>query len=127
MCVGPSNVPIAANNFTSPAPVAPITWPGSISRRPIAHPASAIGDRKSTRLNSSHGYISYAVFCLKQKHDDGHLLEERIRNDLEHDDPDDLTHDDERGRRRDREHLEAAARRRRLRVSLVPLVVRWRF
>src|SRR5438552_17496443 len=40
-CVGPSNVPIAANNFTSPAPVAPITWPGSISRRPIAHPASA--------------------------------------------------------------------------------------
>src|SRR2546429_3156503 len=30
--------------------------------------ASAIGkDRKSTRLNSSHGYISYAVFCLKKK------------------------------------------------------------
>src|SRR2546429_5701333 len=31
---------------------------------------SAIGrpkDRKSTRLNSSHGYISYAVFCLKKK------------------------------------------------------------
>src|SRR5687768_18126276 len=25
----------------------------------------ALGDRKSTRLNSSHGYISYAVFCLK--------------------------------------------------------------
>src|SRR2546429_7389976 len=25
------------------------------------------GDRKSTRLNSSHGYISYAVFCLKTK------------------------------------------------------------
>src|SRR5687768_17846700 len=24
-------------------------------------------DRKSTRLNSSHGYISYAVFCLKKK------------------------------------------------------------
>src|SRR2546422_9775835 len=30
---------------------------------PIAQPA----DRKSTRLNSSHGYISYAVFCLKKK------------------------------------------------------------
>src|SRR2546422_5065683 len=29
-------------------------------RRPTA-------DRKSTRLNSSHGYISYAVFCLKKK------------------------------------------------------------
>src|SRR2546429_5260125 len=26
-----------------------------------------IGDRKSTRLNSSHGYISYAVFCLQKK------------------------------------------------------------
>src|SRR2546422_8341425 len=30
---------------------------------PGAHPV----DRKSTRLNSSHGYISYAVFCLKKK------------------------------------------------------------
>src|SRR2546422_3846393 len=30
--------------------------------------AAASGpDRKSTRLNSSHGYISYAVFCLKKK------------------------------------------------------------
>src|SRR5687768_17723034 len=29
-----------------------------------AHP---LQDRKSTRLNSSHGYISYAVFCLKKK------------------------------------------------------------
>src|SRR2546422_2816946 len=27
-------------------------------------------DRKSTRLNSSHGYISYAVFCLQKKHRD---------------------------------------------------------
>src|SRR2546422_1728860 len=29
--------------------------------------AEGPGDRKSTRLNSSHGYISYAVFCLKKK------------------------------------------------------------
>src|SRR5205809_3754616 len=29
--------------------------------------AQVKGDRKSTRLNSSHGYISYAVFCLKKK------------------------------------------------------------
>src|SRR2546429_3337052 len=29
--------------------------------------AQSLGDRKSTRLNSSHGYISYAVFCLKKK------------------------------------------------------------
>src|SRR5205809_2558061 len=28
-------------------------------------------DRKSTRLNSSHGYKSYAVFCLKKKNADG--------------------------------------------------------
>src|SRR2546422_10014136 len=28
-------------------------------------------DRKSTRLNSSHGYISYAVFCLKKKRNSG--------------------------------------------------------
>src|SRR5258708_26076539 len=29
-----------------------------------------VGDRKSTRLNSSHQIISYAVFCLKKKKDD---------------------------------------------------------
>src|SRR2546422_11761573 len=29
--------------------------------------SGAVLDRKSTRLNSSHGYISYAVFCLKKK------------------------------------------------------------
>src|SRR5687768_17737033 len=29
--------------------------------------ARGAADRKSTRLNSSHGYISYAVFCLKKK------------------------------------------------------------
>src|SRR5205809_4587089 len=29
--------------------------------------ANVAVDRKSTRLNSSHGYISYAVFCLKKK------------------------------------------------------------
>src|SRR5438552_4800259 len=38
----------------------------------IAHPLALawfcpIGDRKSTRLNSSHQIISYAVFCLKKK------------------------------------------------------------
>src|SRR2546429_1659296 len=31
-------------------------------------------DRKSTRLNSSHGYISYAVFCLKKKKKSKHTL-----------------------------------------------------
>src|SRR2546429_4424986 len=32
-------------------------------------------DRKSTRLNSSHGYISYAVFCLKKKKITFHILD----------------------------------------------------
>src|SRR2546422_42649 len=36
--------------------------------------AAAVGDRKSTRLNSSHGYISYAVFCLKKKKKDRRRL-----------------------------------------------------
>src|SRR2546422_5216827 len=55
------------------------TWGGSRpgrgpgpSRRTRSGAASSpccapCGDRKSTRLNSSHGYISYAVFCLKKK------------------------------------------------------------
>src|SRR2546422_2671279 len=34
-------------------------------------------DRKSTRLNSSHGYISYAVFCLKKK-----KKEEKVRHSI---------------------------------------------
>src|SRR3989449_10612426 len=33
----------------------------------IRIPIKSLLDRKSTRLNSSHGYISYAVFCLKKK------------------------------------------------------------
>src|SRR3989449_3198683 len=37
------------------------------------------GDRKSTRLNSSHGYISYAVFCLKKKKTCRQVSNERRR------------------------------------------------
>src|SRR5439155_24292534 len=39
--------------------------------RVLLRPALQAGDRKSTRLNSSHVAISYAVFCLKKKK--GHL------------------------------------------------------
>src|SRR2546422_5422226 len=39
------------------------TWAGYTGE----YPDASIRDRKSTRLNSSHGYISYAVFCLKKK------------------------------------------------------------
>src|SRR5205809_5694835 len=37
-------------------------------------------DRKSTRLNSSHGYISYAVFCLKKKK----KIKNRTQNNVVH-------------------------------------------
>src|SRR2546429_7195847 len=35
--------------------------------RSVLETTGSVIDRKSTRLNSSHGYISYAVFCLKKK------------------------------------------------------------
>src|SRR5687768_17686845 len=41
-------------------------------------------DRKSTRLNSSHGYISYAVFCLKKK--------KKKEKSVSHTQPDKITH-----------------------------------
>src|SRR2546429_2732312 len=41
--------------------------PGSGARFRQGDTLLAEADRKSTRLNSSHGYISYAVFCLKKK------------------------------------------------------------
>src|SRR3712207_8663313 len=47
----------------------PDHWHGAFRddvRGPGARPAQA--DRKSTRLNSSHANISYAVYCLKKKH-----------------------------------------------------------
>src|SRR5438445_5669805 len=41
--------------------------PGKVGLPLTADPRSAPKDRKSTRLNSSHANISYAVFCLKKK------------------------------------------------------------
>src|ERR1041385_9301380 len=41
--------------------------PPTVGADPRCLPRTAPQDRKSTRLNSSHGYISYAVFCLKKK------------------------------------------------------------
>src|SRR5438034_5197590 len=38
-----------------------------VGRRTLRHELEAKVDRKSTRLNSSHTVISYAVFCLKKK------------------------------------------------------------
>src|SRR2546429_1920381 len=52
-------------------PAALVTDMGRMESTQAAwHAAQAdvvLSDRKSTRLNSSHGYISYAVFCLKKK------------------------------------------------------------
>src|SRR3712207_7244877 len=72
--------------FRSPPPVAIVEVPAHrpaqprlerLARRPAELPAElrgvdrvaqvVAGDRKSTRLNSSHANISYAVFCLKKK------------------------------------------------------------
>src|SRR5256885_3627567 len=50
-----------------------IRWRSAILYLPV-HPAvAAARDRKSTRLNSSHLVISYAVFCLKKKKTDTRL------------------------------------------------------
>src|SRR2546429_4891171 len=47
------------------------SWPSPARTAPPPStppaPSRSTSDRKSTRLNSSHGYISYAVFCLKKK------------------------------------------------------------
>src|SRR2546429_4021005 len=62
-----------------PRPVVPeVVHVGAVDERAAAFPRrdgreleeellKLFQDRKSTRLNSSHGYISYAVFCLKKK------------------------------------------------------------
>src|SRR3712207_7974318 len=66
----------SAPAMSKPFPFAPLGWGdtaghGATSRRPRRGPylsrARPHEDRKSTRLNSSHANISYAVFCLQKK------------------------------------------------------------
>src|SRR2546430_11602770 len=45
----------------------PTLEPRSATARDYSRPFAGLADRKSTRLNSSHSQISYAVFCLKKK------------------------------------------------------------
>src|SRR2546427_8462167 len=45
---------------------------------PIQGTMARVGDRKSTRLNSSHSQISYAVFCLKKKKNITNAYEHRL-------------------------------------------------
>src|SRR6266550_6595422 len=80
---------MACARIPLPVPVSPVSSTGGVSSNAaiwrarsstartagdsptmVANPTSRVArrrDRKSTRLNSSHGYISYAVFCLKKK------------------------------------------------------------
>src|SRR5688572_31845203 len=56
------------SNFTTPQALSVVAYLRSmVGVTPGAAPVAAGGDRKSTRLNSSHSQISYAVFCLKKK------------------------------------------------------------
>src|SRR3989449_7211110 len=58
--------PVDAPLGTAAVPLAPLARVTSVSTVGLPQ------DRKSTRLNSSHGYISYAVFCLKKKKNKRH-------------------------------------------------------
>src|SRR5256885_10793120 len=62
-------VPVPPAHLRGPHP----DRPGLPRLRRLAD-AAARGDRKSTRLNSSHLVISYAVFCLKKKNQEAHVL-----------------------------------------------------
>src|SRR2546426_2180469 len=61
-------------------------WPWSV---PDTNQARC-GDRKSTRLNSSHLVISYAVFCLKKKKAREETLHQTLRHDLDPPEPRDF-------------------------------------
>src|SRR2546422_2900510 len=66
---------LGLNGFLGTVPSLVFSLPGGaiadrLNRRKLmlfTQTSMALLDRKSTRLNSSHGYISYAVFCLKKK------------------------------------------------------------
>src|SRR5687768_17780156 len=60
--------------FRSSGNIVAIEWPDRWRDRPRGREVRIEHlDRKSTRLNSSHGYISYAVFCLKKKKKNSYL------------------------------------------------------
>src|SRR2546429_5349247 len=68
--VASGNREIRISTGDAAVPMAAATKENWVPRCPATYPQNALPaaqDRKSTRLNSSHGYISYAVFCLKKK------------------------------------------------------------
>src|SRR2546430_7485135 len=57
------------SQWTRPLPLTKISDPSTPRERHSHDPLVSSTDRKSTRLNSSHSQISYAVFCLKKKNE----------------------------------------------------------
>src|SRR2546422_6475837 len=67
---------LSPNGTRSRSHLLGLLWPESPddkARRSLNEAVRRLRDRKSTRLNSSHGYISYAVFCLKKKKQYNHV------------------------------------------------------
>src|SRR2546422_7430945 len=72
--VSPSEIKSPGRSTAGPVTRRPFRKvPLRLARSARRHPPPPCRDRKSTRLNSSHGYISYAVFCLKKKKHDPEL------------------------------------------------------
>src|SRR2546430_10768727 len=66
---------VSRRDFLRAAVVSRALVPFALGRaHKIRSMTSRATDRKSTRLNSSHSQISYAVFCLKKKRDEVHEL-----------------------------------------------------
>src|SRR2546429_6169105 len=63
----PISVPAARFTITAMTSTKPCARRARLRQFPMCWSFPLRIDRKSTRLNSSHGYISYAVFCLKKK------------------------------------------------------------
>src|SRR3712207_7090671 len=67
--------PVGARRRMGRTPPDSRRGPAHAASRPHRSPGGCRGrDRKSTRLNSSHANISYAVFCLKKKHTHLHSI-----------------------------------------------------
>src|SRR5690625_6352000 len=80
--LAPAHAPAAAPATFAPPSTAPRTTRSPVLR--LGSPASSVQrsakarDRKSTRLNSSHVAISYAVFCLKKKKKDDEMTQDMV-------------------------------------------------
>src|SRR2546430_11548820 len=64
---GGTPVILTGSGFTSAAPSGAVQFGSTAANYTVNSDTQITADRKSTRLNSSHSQISYAVFCLKKK------------------------------------------------------------